>query len=299
MMVIGGGVRGGKVYGRWPGLAREQRYEGRDLAVTTDFRTVFAEVVPRPPRRSTDTRTSSRASRGPSAGRVPGVSVSRTVRANAGTPRTLRSRSDDWSHATLPLVTLHDLRTPCVLVDWPRAERNIDAHAGGRRRRAACGCGRTPRRTSRPTIARLQIERGAVGICCAKLGEAEVFADAGIEDIRLPYPLNPGQRRSRVRARRARRAVVHRRRPRGRARRGRTSMRRAGREARRAGQGGRRLPSLRHRSATRRARPRSSRAIAALPGLRFRGLLSHAGHGYGASSDAETASDRRARGAAC
>jgi uncharacterized protein (DUF1501 family) len=45
MMVVGGGVHGGKVYGRWPGLAPEQRYEGRDLAVTTDFRTVFAEVV--------------------------------------------------------------------------------------------------------------------------------------------------------------------------------------------------------------------------------------------------------------
>jgi uncharacterized protein (DUF1501 family) len=45
MMVIGGGVRGGKVYGKWPGLAREQRYEARDLAVTTDFRTVFAEVA--------------------------------------------------------------------------------------------------------------------------------------------------------------------------------------------------------------------------------------------------------------
>jgi len=46
MFVIGGGnVRGGKVYGRWPGLAREQRYDGRDLAVTTDFRSVFDEVV--------------------------------------------------------------------------------------------------------------------------------------------------------------------------------------------------------------------------------------------------------------
>ncbi|HET7219045.1 MAG TPA: DUF1501 domain-containing protein, partial [Vicinamibacterales bacterium] len=45
MMMIGGGVRGGKVYGTWPGLAPEQRYEGRDLAVTTDFRTVFAEVA--------------------------------------------------------------------------------------------------------------------------------------------------------------------------------------------------------------------------------------------------------------
>jgi uncharacterized protein (DUF1501 family) len=47
MLVIGGGVRGGRVYGRWPGLLREQRYEGRDLAVTTDFRDVFGEIVDR------------------------------------------------------------------------------------------------------------------------------------------------------------------------------------------------------------------------------------------------------------
>ncbi|MGC4085134.1 MAG: DUF1501 domain-containing protein [Vicinamibacterales bacterium] len=47
MMVIGGGVQGGRVYGRWPGLAAEQRYEGRDLAVTTDFRDVFSEILVR------------------------------------------------------------------------------------------------------------------------------------------------------------------------------------------------------------------------------------------------------------
>jgi uncharacterized protein (DUF1501 family) len=47
MMILGGGVRGGKVYGRWPGLAADKRYEGRDLAVTTDFRDVFAEIVVR------------------------------------------------------------------------------------------------------------------------------------------------------------------------------------------------------------------------------------------------------------
>ena len=47
MFVIGGGVRGRKVYGRWPGLEPEQRFEGRDLAVTTDFRDVFAEIVVR------------------------------------------------------------------------------------------------------------------------------------------------------------------------------------------------------------------------------------------------------------
>jgi len=45
MLLLGGGVRGGRVYGRWPGLAPDRLYEGRDLAVTTDFRDVFAEVL--------------------------------------------------------------------------------------------------------------------------------------------------------------------------------------------------------------------------------------------------------------
>ena len=45
MFVLGGHVKGGKVYGRWPGLANEQLNEGRDLAVTTDFRQVLGEAV--------------------------------------------------------------------------------------------------------------------------------------------------------------------------------------------------------------------------------------------------------------
>ncbi|MFV1989042.1 MAG: DUF1501 domain-containing protein, partial [Gemmatimonadota bacterium] len=45
MMVLGGAAAGGQVLGWWPGLAREQLYEGRDLAITTDFRDVFAEVA--------------------------------------------------------------------------------------------------------------------------------------------------------------------------------------------------------------------------------------------------------------
>jgi len=45
MLVLGGGVRGGRVHGRWPGLARERLFEARDLAVTTDFRTLFSEVA--------------------------------------------------------------------------------------------------------------------------------------------------------------------------------------------------------------------------------------------------------------
>jgi uncharacterized protein (DUF1501 family) len=45
MFVLGGAVKGGKVYGRWPGLANGQLNEGRDLAVTTDFRQVLGEAV--------------------------------------------------------------------------------------------------------------------------------------------------------------------------------------------------------------------------------------------------------------
>jgi uncharacterized protein (DUF1501 family) len=47
MLVFGGPVRGGKVYGQWPGLAQEQLHEARDLAVTTDFRRVLGETVAR------------------------------------------------------------------------------------------------------------------------------------------------------------------------------------------------------------------------------------------------------------
>ncbi len=45
MFVMGGDVKGGKVYGKWPGLEQEQLYEGRDLALTTDFRDVLGELV--------------------------------------------------------------------------------------------------------------------------------------------------------------------------------------------------------------------------------------------------------------
>ena len=45
LFVIGGDVKGKKVYGKWPGLEPEQLYDGRDLALTTDFRSVFSEVA--------------------------------------------------------------------------------------------------------------------------------------------------------------------------------------------------------------------------------------------------------------
>ena len=198
MMVIGGGVRGGKVYGRWPGLALEQRYEGRDLAVTTDFRDVFA--------RGRDAATSAWPTaavfpgcNGPR-GESPGCSPRRTGhrvigRLEIGSDRRsapIRNPDDPMPYPDVPIPM-----TPMTLRDIPISARPRARRLGPRgtatstacRRpptRAASGCVRTPRPTSRRTSRGWQIERGAVGICCAKLGEAEVFADAGIDDIRFP-----------------------------------------------------------------------------------------------------------------
>jgi uncharacterized protein (DUF1501 family) len=45
MFVMGGAVKGGKVYTRWPGMSEGQLYQGRDLAVTTDYRSVLSEIL--------------------------------------------------------------------------------------------------------------------------------------------------------------------------------------------------------------------------------------------------------------
>src|SRR5687768_12408839 len=87
-------------------------------------------------------------------------------------------------------MLITDLRTPAVLVDVNRAKANIErmqslAHENNRRLRPHAKTHKSP------IVASWQLDAGAVGVCCAKLGEAEVFADAGIRDIRLPYPLHP------------------------------------------------------------------------------------------------------------
>src|SRR6187551_801824 len=88
------------------------------------------------------------------------------------------------------MPTIDSLRTPAVLIDRATATRNLD-----RMQAAATARGirlRPHTKTHKsPVVAQWQLDRGAIGICCAKLGEAEVFAAAGISDIRLPYPLNP------------------------------------------------------------------------------------------------------------
>jgi D-serine deaminase-like pyridoxal phosphate-dependent protein len=87
-------------------------------------------------------------------------------------------------------MNLSDLPTPQVLIDHARARRNIDrvqalADAAGVRLRPHAKTHKSP------IVAKWQIERGAIGVCCAKIGEAEVLVDAGIDNIRLPYPVNP------------------------------------------------------------------------------------------------------------
>jgi D-serine deaminase-like pyridoxal phosphate-dependent protein len=181
-------------------------------------------------------------------------------------------------------VTLVDLPTPAVLVEQSRVERNLDrmqaaAHARGMRLRPHAKTHKSV------ALARLQIGRGAVGVCCAKLGEAEVFADAGIENIRLPYPLNPVNA-ERVMALLDRTDVSfivdH------------LDVARGWSHAMQgAGQTVDVLVKVDvgfHRCGI---DPDAATAsafvsrVAELPGLRFRGLLSHAGHGYGATSEAE------------
>ena len=189
-------------------------------------------------------------------------------------------------------MTLASLRTPAVLIERARALRNIErmqATASARNIRL-----RPHAKTHKsPLIARWQIECGAIGICCAKLGEAEVFADAlrlrsgqaGLPDIRLPYPLNPVNA-DRVIALLERShlsfIVDH------------PAVARQWSEAMTAART--QVDVLVkvdvgfHRCGIEPAGPDAVamiRGVASLPGLRFKGLLSHAGHAYHAHSETE------------
>jgi D-serine deaminase-like pyridoxal phosphate-dependent protein len=181
-------------------------------------------------------------------------------------------------------VTFDSLRTPAVVVDRARALRNLDrmqaaANARGIRLRPHAKTHKSP------VVARWQIDRGAIGICCAKLGEAEVFAGHGIADIRLPYPLNPHNADRLI-------ALLDR-----------THLSFIVDHAKVARQWSESLTRARrqvdvlvkidvgfHRCGIDPA-PAAAVAlikeVASLPGLRFKGLLSHAGHAYHAQSEDE------------
>jgi len=183
-------------------------------------------------------------------------------------------------------MTIADIPTPAVLVDACTLKRNLETmqaavSANGKRLRPHAKTHKSPE------IARMQIAQGAVGICCAKLGEAEVFAENGITDIRVPYPLNPvnADRVFALAERIALSFIVDDR-----------EVARAWSDLAKAR--GRTLDVLIkvdtgfHRCGIDPAQSDAAdivSGVASLPGLRFHGLLSHAGHGYAATSDENAA----------
>ncbi len=107
---------------------------------------------------------------------------------------------------TMTFATIHDLETPSVLIDLDLMEANIGVMQS---RCDALGIAFRPHiKTHKiPDIARRQLEAGAKGIACQKVSEAEVFADAGFDDIQIPYNI-VGARKTRRLAELAKSAKV-------------------------------------------------------------------------------------------
>lgn len=82
----------------------------------------------------------------------------------------------------------HEIPTPALVVDLDKLRRNIDDMAE-RARKAGMDLRPHIKTHKTPIIAHMQVKAGAVGIVCAKLGEAEVMAQAGIDDIWVCYPI--------------------------------------------------------------------------------------------------------------
>ncbi|KJC58975.1 alanine racemase [Bradyrhizobium sp. LTSPM299] len=100
---------------------------------------------------------------------------------------------------TTPLAAkiARDYGTPCAVIDMDKVERNIA------RIQAACDAAGVANRPhikthKNPTLAQLQVKAGAKGITCQKLGEAEIMADAGIDDILISYNLLGDEKMARL-----------------------------------------------------------------------------------------------------
>lgn len=170
-----------------------------------------------------------------------------------------------------------DLETPAVLVDLDVLERNIARMA---ERARACGVRLRPHAKTHKVveIGRRQIAAGAVGLSVAKTSEAEVFADAGFEDLFVAYPVVGADkgRRLLALAGRLRRLAV-----------GVDSVEGASTLAGVFRAAGRTLEAMLkvdvgfHRVGVVPERaPEVARRLADLPGLRLRGIFTHAGQGY-------------------
>jgi D-serine deaminase-like pyridoxal phosphate-dependent protein len=104
------------------------------------------------------------------------------------------------------MQTIHDLETPSILIDLDIMQRNLEAM---QKRCDDLGIQFRPHiKTHKiPAIAKMQLAVGAVGIACQKVSEAEVFVDAGITDIQIPYNI-VGERKTARLAELAKRAKV-------------------------------------------------------------------------------------------
>jgi D-serine deaminase-like pyridoxal phosphate-dependent protein len=177
-----------------------------------------------------------------------------------------------------------ELDTPALLFDLDIVERNVEEMAGVA---AVAGVALRPHTKTHksPQLAQMQVSAGATGITVAKLGEAEVMVDAGIDDVLIAYPLVGERTLGRLRALLERATI-------------RVSLDdpavaepigRVGLEI------GRSLPVLLevdtglHRMGWPPGEPSATRAleIARIPGIDVIGLLTHAGHAYRAADDAE------------
>lgn len=96
-------------------------------------------------------------------------------------------------------MNLYELSTPALAVDLGVLERNLDGMA---KRCREQGVGLRPHTKTHktPELARMQLERGAVGLTVAKVGEAEVMASAGLDEILVAYPIFGGEKLHRLAA---------------------------------------------------------------------------------------------------
>lgn len=85
-------------------------------------------------------------------------------------------------------MRMHEIPTPALVVDFEKLNHNIRSMAD-RAKRAGKNLRPHIKTHKTPIIAHLQLKAGAIGVACAKLGEAEVMAAAGIEDIFVAYPI--------------------------------------------------------------------------------------------------------------
>ncbi len=177
-----------------------------------------------------------------------------------------------------------DLDTPSLLIDLAVVERNVAAMASVASRAGVKLRPHTKTHKS-PEIARMQVDAGATGVTVAKLGEAEVMADAGLDDLLVAYPLIGEAKLARLRALLERARV-------------RTTLDslevaeglgRVGRDLGRDVEVLVEVDTGMHRMGLPPGAPTAELVarVARVPGIEVIGLLTHAGHAYGSADERE------------